>query len=433
MPLNVLLVDDNRDVMNWGCRSTSISLSQLLRKSFEVNDSIDKKTADSQIPIGRIPLSYDLIQRMHISIPYNLIISRVRVPFLSRLFIDKLDVVVEDPKESAKMVLKHRRHNRILDSICEKIDQSDLVVINGEGSMIFTNPPRRDLLFQLMIIQLATMHFSKPTYYVNSMVSDCPVSGRNEKLVRMCTESLSHCSGVSVRDPLSLRILRSTAPDIKCSFIPDALFTWASYFDKLTSVPPNNGDFIIPFPELDKYLGKLDLSGQYICIAASSLAARYPEEAVLCYTNLVERIKSLGMKTYIVETCGGEHFLNNVSELTHTPIVPGHISIMMGGAILANASLFISGRWHPSIMASLGGTPCVFLAANSHKTMSLQEVLEYDKQKVFSALPSNEDCEQILSLAEDLLNNRETLRPHILEIVKKRSIEATAVLDLMHI
>lgn len=425
-----LLVGDNRDVVNWGCRSTSIALSQLLRQKLETAYTIDFRTVHKRIPIGRIPIGDDSIDRIHLSIPYYLIISG-RVPILSNLLVASPDVIVEDPKESARRVLKYRRCNKILDSICEKIDKSDLVVINGEGSMIFTNPPRRDLLFQMMVIELATEHFGKPTFYVNSMVSDCPVYGRNEKTMYKCMESLSKCSGVSVRDPVSLRLLRSVAPNLKCSFVPDALFTWTRHFDNLAPAPPKNGDFIVPFPELDKYLGKLDFSGQYICISGSSLAASYPKQAVLCYAKLVERVKSLGLKTYIVETCGGEYFLNDVSEATNTPIVPANISIMMGGAILANASLYISGRYHPSILASLGGAPCIFLAANSHKTTSLQKVLEYDKPKVFEALPSDEECDKILTLARDLLKNGEGLCHHILETAKKRSIQATALLDLI--
>jgi hypothetical protein len=50
----LLLVDDNRDSHNWGCRATSIALNQLLSKHFLINDIIEKKTADAPHLISKI-------------------------------------------------------------------------------------------------------------------------------------------------------------------------------------------------------------------------------------------------------------------------------------------------------------------------------------------------------------------------------------------
>ena len=58
------------------------------------------------------------------------------------------------------------------------------------------------------------------------------------------------------------------------------------------------------------------------------------------------------------------------------------LRLIVGGAVLAHARLFISGRYHPSILASLGGTPCIFLATHAHKMGSLSRLLKYDPQRV---------------------------------------------------
>ena len=98
---------------------------------------------------------------------------------------------------------------------------------------------------------------------------------------------------------------------------------------------------------------------------------------------------------------------------------------MMAGAILANARVFISGRFHAAIFASLGGTPCVFLEAHSHKMASLQRTLEYANPKQFSALPEHHDIAQIVALTEQYLREGPSLREKIKAVVAMRCEEAS--------
>ena len=46
----------------------------------------------------------------------------------------------------------------------------------------------------------------------------------------------------------------------------------------------------------------------------------------------------------------------------------------------------------------MGGTPCVFMASNSHKTKSLQELLKYENVVEYPVLPSDEE---IMSIVQD--------------------------------
>ena len=82
----------------------------------------------------------------------------------------------------------------------------------------------------------------------------------------------------------------------------------------------------------------------------------------------------------------------------------------MCGSVLAHARLFISGRYHPSIFASLGGTPCIFLASHAHKMGSLSRVLEYDDHRQFNAFPDDSEIAEIVSTARQYLDQGETLR-----------------------
>ncbi|WP_019503757.1 polysaccharide pyruvyl transferase family protein [Pleurocapsa sp. PCC 7319] len=411
--MNILLVDDNRDIPNWGCRATSISLHQLLSQENSITATIDKRTVNQgQLPRGKIK---------HLSKFTDLLNIKLREDFLS-----------EDPAQSLSQLFKLKEKNQALKSIYEKVSSVEIVVINGEGSMIFTTPPRTDLKFQLMMIELANF-LNKPVYYVNAMVSDCPVSGRNALTFKVAIKTLLKCHGISFRDNYSYEMIKDYVSDVNCKMIPDALFSWQERYQfGEKNYLPDNGDFIIPFSESDKYLGKLDFSQPYICIGGSSLAARNHAKAILVYKKLVETIKKLGLNVYLVTTCNGDRFLEKIAELTETPIVPVHVPILMGASVLANARLFISGRYHPSILASLGGTPCIFLGSNSHKTKSLQSVLEYEKIREFDVFPEAEECDEILYLAKDLINRGDSLRQSIKHVVSKRAEESREVIELIN-
>ncbi len=68
----------------------------------------------------------------------------------------------------------------------------------------------------------------------------------------------------------------------------------------------------------------------------------------------------------------------------------------------------------------LGGAPCVFLDAHSHKMASLQRTLEYDTQKQFSAMPVKRDIDEIAAISEKYIGEGSPLREKIKGVVAKR-------------
>ena len=84
------------------------------------------------------------------------------------------------------------------------------------------------------------------------------------------------------------------------------------------------------------------------------------------------RISQLGYRVYLTENDSPDSFLQQSRQgegmlASFRWMRP----FSMCGAVLAHARLFISGRYHPSIFASLGGTPCIFLESHAHKMSSL--------------------------------------------------------------
>jgi len=133
-----------------------------------------------------------------------------------------------------------------------------------------------------------------------------------------------------------------------------------------------------------------------------------------------------------VPTGAGDRFLYDVAEDTGVPIVPAEVPILMGGAILANARLFVTGRYHPSIMAAAGGTPCVFLGADSHKTRSLQRMLGYDDPHAFSAIPPPEEHSDLLAECRERLDGGQTVRDRIQRNAEARAEETKELATLVN-
>jgi polysaccharide pyruvyl transferase WcaK-like protein len=137
----------------------------------------------------------------------------------------------------------------------------------------------------------------------------------------------------------------------------------------------------------------------------------------------------MGLPVYLTENDGRDSFLEEVAEITGAGIIPVYTSVFMAAAVLANASLFISGRYHPTIMASLGGTPCIFLSSVAHKMGSLQALLEYPEPREFSIYPSAFEIEQIYALADGYVRAGVMLRDKLRRAACRRAGEALSLCE----
>ncbi|MDP3445182.1 MAG: polysaccharide pyruvyl transferase family protein, partial [Ignavibacteria bacterium] len=343
----------------------------------------------------------------------------------------KIDYVNEDIDASTEFLIRKGSKYKHLNGIVESIRKSDAIVVNGEGTFIFSKPTRREALFYLIILKTA-QHFGKKTYLVNAMFSDGPKNNTNPELIKIALPILNSCTYISVRDMESLSYIKQNGVLAKFDFIPDALFTWRNVI-KTGLELPNNANLIIPHPEEDRYINKFNFKRKYICLGGSSTAQLNNfEELIESYTKLTQKLLTLNIEVYLIQTCAGDHFLNEVSHKTAVPIIPVHTPIFAGASILSNATIFISGRFHPSILASLGGTPCVFLSSNSHKTKSLQSVLEYDKIFEYSSMPQDEEIDRIFEQVSNIIEEGDIRRQKIINVVEKRMKEAENLKTLIY-
>ncbi len=420
---NVFFVGDNQTTVNWG-RAASIALAQLLSRSFQISgrvtcDLFDLSSADAGYVGTLMPARYYRHFRY-------LMLRKSRWPFAWYVKLESLlgarDFIAEDPVESVDNLLAYKHRHPTLARIYDQAAQADLLVLDGDGDIIFTTPPRRSTLFLLAMIELG-IRLRKPVFLVNTMISDCPVTGRNQATLAAAQRLLFQCRAVALRDPESFEYVQTEMPGTNCSLIPDSLFSWFPLYAGGTSCLPANGDFLLPHPERMEYWGKLDFSVPYICVGGGALVATQPDRSIECYGRLVDAVTHLGYRVYLTENDLPDAFLQQVARNKNIGLVPVDAPILLCGSVLAHARLFISGRYHPSIFASLGGTPCVFLGSHAHKMRSLSRVLEYGIHREFPAFPDDAEIEEIVSTARQFLEQGESLRAAIREAAKARCEE----------
>ena len=404
---------------NWGSRGTSIVFSQLF--SGHRLSSITLEQAKRQTPIGTL-LPGRIAGRLHAK--RNRYVACRAYAKLERMLGGRFDYLDADPAVSVRNILRYHARVPDLDLLVRRVREADAVVVNGEGELVFSSRYKRRLTpFMAAMIELARQ-LGKPAYFVNGMVSDCTETGRNEANLRTALDALRKCEAVAVRDPASLALLRELAPDLDAVYIPDVTFAWYASLAESAAHVPANGDFILPWSEeKDELFGRLDFSRPYLCVAGGTRAAWNTGEAVPAYTALVDDLKTLGLPIYLIVATHSDDFLYAVSRKTGCAVVPPKTSALMGGAILANARLLVSGRYHPIIYAALGGTPVIALGCESHKTLSVQTMLEYDAPAVYAYAPGAEERGAIVAHARRLLDQGEALRARIQAAAKQRAAE----------
>lgn len=313
-------------------------------------------------------------------------------------------------------------------NLLSSLKKTKAIVINGEGSMIFATPKRLELGTHLALIKIAKL-FGKKTYYINSVASACTKTGINKTTLSEVREIIqNYCDFFIVRDPLSYNFAQKNISK-KVKYIPDALFTWMKYLD-VGLQKPLIGDLILPFPDSTFDYGKFDFNQQYILISDSSLNNTYDNKTIQAYIKLVNKVKLLGKKVYLIQT-SGFHLLNEVAQATGLQYIPATANLLMLFSILANADLFISGRFHPSILAMLGGTPCVFMNSNCHKTLALQVMMDIDKCHEYNSVPSDSEIEQIYSDAFEIIQRGAEYRETIKKQARRLSQEALCIKEYL--
>lgn len=407
--MRVVYVGDNRNRGNYGCRGTSTALSQLISRNNNIIGRISGKYtnfdyAEEYVIKGRSEHFYDKVSN-HKYWQYEKKLRYYFHRFLGKgghFQFGKYDFASLDFELAIQSLVDCLPANPFLKEFDLRQYDFDALVVNGEGSFIFATPAWRESVVEAMEMYWAKK-MGKKVFYLNGMLSDDPHSAHNKATVNAMKSLFNKCDGFCVRENESLNYVNKYFPEVKAQVFPDALFTWYDVVNDDHKI--ENGKYYIPHTaECDEAYYEFDFSKPYACISGSSALIGVCQGdmsiAIRAYSRLVNKAKDkLGVNLYLIQVDEGDEFLQEVGKVTKTPVISMETPLIPAAKILANSRVYISGRYHPAIMASLGGTPCVFMSSNSHKTGSLQDLLQYDERKEFNLLPSEEECDAIIDQA----------------------------------
>ena len=428
--MRLTIVADNSTSPNWGCRATSFALRELLSTRHEIVGNVDRDllrapfTADARIPAN-----------LHAGIVAKLRRPRLRrLPGLGKLAFDAIDLLgkVHAPTHAAaaqaELLWATRASSPKARALVAAIEPCDAIVVNGEGEMIFSTPPRESLLQTLAICALAR-RMGKRLFWLNGMISAAPDSQVNPESVEAVRTELAGAV-IAARDPLSFETAQRLLPGMVDRWFPDALFSWSRLFAVQAPLAYDASRLIAWFDRTGTTRPACTHE-PYIVLSGSSQSARDQARAADCYTALARALGTLGMPVLLVETCVGDLFLRQVARRTGLPCMSVETPMMAGAALLANARAFVSGRWHPGILASLGGTPGVFMGSNSHKTAALQQMLSYPSPVEYPPFPDATSIAAIVQDTRQAIAAGADLRASVAMRAGKLAAQVPQLLDLV--
>lgn len=216
--------------------------------------------------------------------------------------------------------------------------QADLVVVNGEGTLHPQRQTRR-WLPALAWLQLKT---PKPLWIVNSTV-ECEGSDESWQFETV----LRQADRVVVRDAISHAELASQG--IEAVLASDCAY--------LTEPAP----FAAP------------VEGPYAALTGSAAIREWPVEALRA---AVDTLRAEGLAVVFTASDRLDFDLParmsvDLPTITDREATPQELMGLQSGA-----EILVGGRYHPTILAALAGTPFVSLTSNTHKTEALMAALE---------------------------------------------------------
>lgn len=397
----VLLIGDNSQAGNWGCQGTTACLKYLINQPFPEAkiSSIYWLSFRSDTPAGGWPDAQ----------PSTILSSSLRSFLRGATKRTRLYPVARAMMRSFQAVSSRRKHEKetvpdradqfdeaasrmldgkILPFELDLVKECDAVVVNGEGAIYPGSG--RFARYPLFLMYVIKRYLNKPCCIVNHTVETD--DDEVEDMIRLVYPLLDY---VAVREPWSARELDRIGLKRKVAVVPDALFSFRPQEDWS---PP---------PALRR---EIDFEKPFICLGDSSALPRVSWDVSLVYQKLIRQLQGICDQIVLVDgnsECTGV-FRELTQELGMARVTVENCSYADLHHVFAHSLLYLSGRWHPSILSAMAGTPFVLWGANSHKTQGLLDLFEYPSV-LFDLGRLPDKMEQMLAEVKRLLAMRDAL------------------------
>ena len=428
--MNLLFVGDLRTAHNYGAIATTESLYNLVKSVSDDKNIkfIDRRSFTSKTPVdgfspyavpGSSPSSIHTIK------------SRIKTTRIGEIYRDyrntitKYKKMVQEKRQEKLLEIpedflpyrydqfedfyKRMSAGRVLQFERKMLEWADVVFINAEGNIVHgideNGRHRLGARYALCMAWLSKVKFKLPTLIVNHVVDPA-----NDDIFDMISHIYPVLDEVLVRDRISARTLQEHGVN-NGRFVPDALFSYHPI--KKWKVPKS----------IKK---QIDFSKPYICIGDSSaIRNAYGQinwNVYKVYNILIRELQKIVPQVVFVDGFSGTHKDINrvVRDLGIGRVNLNNCSYHDLYYVLRGASIFISGRWHASILSALASTPILLWGADSHKTRSLYELLDYPYRFFdIATLPANIDI--LINEVKQILTDSSRIKPLLKEKCKEYS------------
>lgn len=298
------------------------------------------------------------------------------------------------------------------------IEWADIVLVNSEGNIVngtgVDGKYRVGGRYVLFMEYLSKIIMKKPCYVINHTVDP-----KNRDIKKIIENVYPHLDGVYVREKKSYQILQSWGIT-NMQYVPDAL--WSHDFSKDPKV------------QKPKCLKDFDFDKPYICIGDSSgIQNAYSHvkwDIVEQYTVMINELKKICPNIIFID--GYKGYNKNINDV----ILKNNIATVNLRTcnyhelyyVLERAEIFISGRWHASIISLLAHTPILLWGSDSHKTEALYDEIDYPYEFFdVAALPLNID--RIVNEAKKIMQDKHDIQWELVEKLKKESLRNVDMLE----
>ncbi len=412
MGKKILLIGDLRTALNYGAVATSQELINSLFSKMCENDEvkfIDQRSYFSITPVegwSDEPESYrkqqlERIVAQHNSVIYKIIkkIRSFKFYYVFRKLWRKgmkensfqMESCVPKTFSEYSIYADKVLDNRILQYEKKQIEWADIILINSEGAIVHGSEPdgkyKLDARYVLFMAYLAKIIFDKECYIINHCVDP-----DNDDALEIISNIYPQMDGIYVREMFSYKNICNICGREVAKCVPDALFQFNKHEIEIRN-------------ELKQ---KIDFSKPYICIGDSS---GFDSSLNMITWNIYDTMSKLicELKKITPQVIFIDGFMGWNSDIQKT--VEGNHLICLNMCncsyeelyvILKHAQIFISGRWHASILALLARTPILLWGADSFKTRALYDLIDY-KYAFFDIATLPQQIQQVCKEVEKII------------------------------
>ncbi len=391
---NILIINDFKDLQNWGAKATSYALDCMLKKY------------NRNMEVYSLPNNYFGVSKHErfgsakriLNIPNKLIRK-------TKSDMDIYPSVADDFDYYKQKWISYKAGDPG-EQFIALTNKADIVIFNGENTIY---PYSKDGLKGLFLLYVAKYGLKKHACVINqtSVVSP-PIRPDLRGVVQMMYPELDL---VTTREPFSQLDLEKIGIT-NSIMIPDPVFTINSNFeaeDIFEDWSVNNG-----------LLGE-----KYFCISFGSMPNRILESVLMRNSPLVDLIEKL--KRYvpipvIVESKPSNmKYIKVLARATGAKIFSPNHSFFELWPLFRNAQYLISGRYHHVIISAKVGCPVIPLATTTHKMEGLLSLLEWNFTKPYNPGYLKPFIHEINRKSEQIINNREYYSLAIKQLTPKLS------------